>query len=46
MLAFIANIAGEEAAGKVQSSAEHYPSSVKYGDFQNHAQAPAYIRGT
>jgi transcriptional regulator GlxA family with amidase domain len=46
MLAFIASVAGEEAAGKVQFGAEYYPSSVKYGGFQNHAQAPAYIKGT
>ena len=46
MLAFIASIAGEESAGKVQFGAEYYPSSVKYGGFENHPQAPAYIRGT
>jgi transcriptional regulator GlxA family with amidase domain len=46
MLAFIASVAGEEAAGKVQFGAEYYPSLVKYGGFENHAQAPAYIRGT
>jgi transcriptional regulator GlxA family with amidase domain len=44
MLAFIASVAGEEAAGKVQFGAEYYPSSVKYGGFENHAQAPAYLR--
>ena len=46
MLAFIASVAGEEAAGKVQFSAEYYPSPVKYGGFENHALAPAYIKGT
>ena len=46
MLAFIAEIAGAEAAGKVQFGAEYYPSSIKYGGFENHAQAPAYIKGT
>jgi transcriptional regulator GlxA family with amidase domain len=46
MLAFIASVAGEEAAGKVQFGAEYYPSSVKYGGFENHPQAPAYIRDT
>lgn len=46
MLAFIASIAGEEAAGKVQFAAEYYPSLVKYGSFENHPQAPAYIKGT
>ena len=44
MLAFIASVAGDEAAGKVQFAAEYYPSSVKYGGFENHAEAPAYIR--
>jgi len=45
MLAFIASAAGEQAAGKVQFGAEYYPSSVKYGGFESHAQAPAYIKG-
>ncbi|MGB0909999.1 MAG: DJ-1/PfpI family protein [Nitrospirales bacterium] len=45
MLAFIASVAGEEAAGKVQFDAEYYPSSIKYGGFESHAQAPSYIRG-
>ena len=46
MLAFIANTAGEEAAGKVQFASEYYPSAVKYGGFERHAQAPGYIRST
>jgi transcriptional regulator GlxA family with amidase domain len=45
MLAFIASVAGDEAAGKVQFSAEYYPASAKYGGFEKHPQAPAYIRG-
>ena len=45
MLAFIASVAGEQAAGKVQFGAEYYPSCVKYGGYENHAKAPAYIRG-
>ena len=45
MLAFIASVAGEAAAGKVQLAAEYYPASVKYGGFENHAQAPAYVKG-
>ena len=45
MLAFIASVAGEEAAGKVQFAAEYYPSSVKYGGFEKNPQAPSYIRG-
>ena len=46
MLAFIAAVAGDDAAGKVQFGAEYYPSSVKYGGFENHAQAPTYIKNT
>ncbi len=44
MLAFIASVAGETAAGKVQFAAEYYPSSARYGGFENHEQAPAYIK--
>lgn len=46
MLAFIASVAGEEAAGKVQFAAEYYPSSATYGGFEQHARAPAYIKGS
>jgi transcriptional regulator GlxA family with amidase domain len=46
MLAFIASVASEEAAGKVQFAAEYYPSGVKYGGFEKHADAPAYLRTT
>jgi hypothetical protein len=28
----------------VQFAAEYYPSSVKYGGFENRAEAPAYLR--
>jgi len=44
MLAFIASVAGETAASKIQLSAKYYPSSVKYSGFENHAEAPAYIK--
>jgi len=44
MLAFIAEIAGEDAAGKVQFAAEYYPSTSRYGDYENHEQAPRYIK--
>jgi hypothetical protein len=44
MLAFIANVAGDEAAGKVQFAAEYYPSTVRYGSFDTRAQAPAYLK--
>lgn len=46
MLAFIASVAGEAAAGVVQFAAEYYPSSVKYGGFENHAEAPAYVKNS
>jgi transcriptional regulator GlxA family with amidase domain len=45
MLAFIAAVAGEETAGKVQFAAEYYPSTLRYGAFDKHPQAPSYIRG-
>ena len=44
MLAFIASVSGEAAAGLVQSHAEYYPASTRYGDFEKQAQAPAYLR--
>ena len=44
MLAFINAVASAETAGKVQFAAEYYPSPVTYGGFENHAQAPAYVR--
>jgi len=43
MLAFIAHVAGDDAAGKVQFSAEYYPADVRYGDYERHAQAPGYL---
>ncbi|WP_432452360.1 MULTISPECIES: DJ-1/PfpI family protein [unclassified Agarivorans] len=46
MLAFIANVAGETTAGQIQFAAEYYPSSVKYGGFENHEKAPGYLRKT
>lgn len=45
LLALISSVASPETAGKVQFASEYYPSSVKYGGFENHAQAPAYVRG-
>lgn len=44
MLAFIASVAGEETAGRVQLLAEYYPSAVRYGGRGSHADAPAYTR--
>ena len=46
MLAFIASVGGEEAAGKVQFGTEYYPSPIRYGGLENHAQAPAYIKSS
>ncbi|WP_149194804.1 DJ-1/PfpI family protein [Luteimonas suaedae] len=44
-LAFIAEVAGEEAAAKVQFASEYYPSDRRYGAFHNtHPSAPAYTR--
>jgi transcriptional regulator GlxA family with amidase domain len=44
MLAFIAEHAGIEVAGKVQFAAEYYPSTVRYGQFASHPKAPAYLK--
>jgi len=43
-LKFIAETAGEDAAGKVQFAAEYYPSAATYGSYTTHAQAPAYVK--
>lgn len=43
-LAFIAETAGDDAAGKVQFSSEYYPSTRTYGAYTAHEKAPAYIR--
>ena len=45
-LAYIAHVAGADAAGKVQFAAEYYPSGARYGNYDSHDQAPAYIRPT
>jgi len=42
MLAFIASVAGEETAAKVQLRAEYYPSSKLYGG--QCPQTPSYVR--
>ena len=44
MLAFIASVSGETAAGQVQSQAEYYPATNRYGDFERQEQAPAYLK--
>jgi transcriptional regulator GlxA family with amidase domain len=44
-LAFIAEVAGEETAAKVQFASEYYPSDKRYGALHNtHPSAPAYAR--
>jgi len=45
MLAFIAAEAGEQTAGKVQFYSEYYPSMTRYGGYEHHAEAPAYLHG-
>ena len=44
MLAFIAAVAGEETAGKVQCAAEYYPDAKHYSNFATHPKAPAYLK--
>ena len=44
MLAFIADLAGEDAAGKAQFFSEYFPSPARYGACDAHPQAPAYLR--
>ena len=44
MLAFIEDVAGEEAAGIVQFAAEYYPSAKSYGVFAIHPKAPTYLK--
>lgn len=44
MLAFIAGIAGEEVAGKVQFAAEYYPSARRYGAPHKSPMAPSYLK--
>jgi transcriptional regulator GlxA family with amidase domain len=45
MLAFISSVASPETAGQVQFASEYYPSAARYGGFENHPQAPAYVHG-
>ena len=46
MLAFIADIAGEEVAGKVQFAVEYYPSAKLYGASHESPMAPHYLKET
>jgi transcriptional regulator GlxA family with amidase domain len=44
-LAFIASLAGEEVAARVQFASEYDPSARRYGDLHtSHPAAPAYLR--
>ncbi len=43
-LAFIASVAGEEVAGKVQLGAEYYPAGRTYGEIHRKPQTPAYLK--
>jgi transcriptional regulator GlxA family with amidase domain len=44
-LRFIASVAGDEAAGKVQFAAEYYPSGERYGsEHLTNPASPAYIK--
>jgi transcriptional regulator GlxA family with amidase domain len=44
MFAFIADIAGEEFAGKVQLAAEYYPSARLYGASHESTMAPSHLK--
>jgi len=44
MLAFIASVSGDAAAGEVQLQSEYYPSTIIYGGIDSHEGAPAYAR--
>lgn len=46
MLAFIAETADEETAGKVQFAAEYYPSAICYGAAHHSPMAPGYLKKT
>lgn len=45
-LAFIREVAGEDAAATVQFAAEYYPSDHRYGSLHaTHPSSPAYLKG-
>jgi transcriptional regulator GlxA family with amidase domain len=44
LLAFIAAMAGDEVAGRVQHGAEYYPDPVRYGSAHRARGSPAYVR--
>lgn len=43
-LKLIAEVGGEDAAGKVQFAAEYYPEGTAYGTYKSHPKAPEYIK--
>ena len=44
MLAFIADVAGEDVAGIVQFAAEYYPQTKRYGKMHQSPKAPGYLK--
>jgi transcriptional regulator GlxA family with amidase domain len=44
MLAFVADIAGDEAAATTQAAAEYFPMARAYGHFDEHPRAPGYLK--
>ena len=44
MPAYIARVAGDDTAGKVQFSAEYYPTATRHGRQAEYQRAPAYVR--
>jgi transcriptional regulator GlxA family with amidase domain len=44
-LALVADVAGEETAGKIQFGVEYYPSNHSYGGLHKQEKAPQYIKG-
>ncbi len=45
-LAFIASVAGDDVAGKVQFASEYFPSPKTYGNYTQDSRAPAYIKSS
>ncbi len=43
-LALIAELAGEDVAGKVQMATEYYPAPVRYGKAHLSPESPAYLK--
>jgi transcriptional regulator GlxA family with amidase domain len=46
MLAYIAHVAGDDTAGKVQLGAEYYPAATRYGQQADEPRIPAYVRAS